>query len=506
MSHLPVTPLSKFGDLLRRYGGVIRAIQWFIILFYLFLLLIPAFMSLPPDKARVLNNLTLFAQFVFWGIWWPFVLLSMVLFSRAWCGIFCPEGALAELASKYGKNKGVPNWLKWNGWPAIAFILTTLYGQMISVYDYAKPALLILGGSTLAAVGIGLFYGRNKRVWCKYLCPVSGVFSLLARLAPLHFKVDEERWKENPEPHLPVPNCAPLVDIRRMHGASSCHTCGRCSGQRDAVRLATRSVNEEIVDYGQEEHNPWLIHLLLFGILGVAIGAFTWTVSPWFIAYKQAIAEWLVVHGVYWPLNQDTPWWLFTHYPENNDAFNWVDGFCVVTYILGHGVVLGSVFSLVMFIASKITQQGKVFYTHFCLALIPLGAAGLFLGLTATTVKLIRQNGFAILWVQDMRLMLLLCSTIWSLILAYRVVKKYPLNLIQQLGSMLCFTFVCAIVFYNWYLMFWGWGHLSLFKLSTLVDLVVYAVTLVIFIVIVKLLFKRLNKPLKNKTIKVTQL
>ncbi|MFD1261094.1 4Fe-4S binding protein [Entomomonas asaccharolytica] len=503
MSSLPVTPLSKLGDAMRRYGGVIRGIQWFIILFYLVLLTIPAFLSLPPDKARALNNISLFAQFVFWGIWWPFVLVSMVLFGRAWCGIFCPEGALAEWASKHGKNKGVPNWLKWNGWPAIAFALTTLYGQMISVYDYAKPALLILGGSTVAAVGIGLLYGRNKRVWCRYLCPVSGVFSLLARLAPVHFKVDEKRWQENPQPHLPVPNCAPLIDIRRMHGASACHACGRCSGQRDAVRLSIRSVNEEVVDYGQEESNPWLIHLLLYGILGLAIGAFTWTVSPWFIYAKQTIAEWLVMHDIFWPLNQNTPWWLFTHYPENNDAFNWVDGFCVVAYIVGHGIGLGAVFSLIMHLASKIANKGKTFYTHICLALIPIGGVGLFLGLTATTVKLVRQNGFAITWVQDMRLLLLVGALVWSLVLAWKVLNRQQVFGFKRLAVLICFSSICAFVLYNWYLMFWGWSDARLIKAST-IQLASHIALFILAFIIVKLIISKLLT--KNPSSKQTSL
>lgn len=64
---------------------------------------------------------------------------------------------------------------------------------MTSIDEYPKPTLLTLGGSALAAVAVGLLYGSNQRVWCRYLCPSSGVFGLLAKVAPLHFAVERER-------------------------------------------------------------------------------------------------------------------------------------------------------------------------------------------------------------------------------------------------------------------------------------------------------------------------
>jgi hypothetical protein len=94
--------LAIVGNWLRDHAGALRLLQWLVVLVYAALLLIPAWLPLPGDSARIVNNLTIFAQFVFWGIWWPFVLLSMVLFGRLWCGVLCPEGALSEWAAKKG--------------------------------------------------------------------------------------------------------------------------------------------------------------------------------------------------------------------------------------------------------------------------------------------------------------------------------------------------------------------------------------------------------------------
>jgi len=447
--------LTRLGHAMRRHGALIRKLQWLVVLVYAALLVIPALLPLPPGSARLLDNLTLFAQFVFWGLWWPFVLLSIVLFGRLWCGVLCPEGSLSEWASQHGLGRGTPRWMRWGGWPTLGFLLTTLYGQLISVYDYAQAALLILGGSTLAAMLVGYLYGRGKRVWCRYLCPVSGVFALLAKLAPLHFHVDEQRWRENQPPHLPPPNCAPLLDIRRMRGASACHACGRCSGQRDAVRLIARSGNEEIVRYGADGDTTWEVRLLLYGVIGLAIGAFQWTVSPWFIALKQALAEWLVRRGIFWPLEADAPWWLLTHYPKLNDAFTWLDGLSICLYLGAGSLLLGGGLHLLLTGAARLAGQGAVFARQVALCLLPTGAAGLFLGLSATTVKLLRYEGLALLWVPNVRGALLSVAILWSLHLGWQVcsalrpAQRLPVLSALVLGNLLIAT--------AWWLQFWGW-------------------------------------------------
>ena len=440
---------------MRRHAVLIRRVQWAVVLFYAALLVIPALLPLPPAEAGMLNNLTLLAQFMFWGLWWPFVLLSVVLFGRLWCGVLCPEGALSEWASQRGLGRGTPRWMRWGGWPTLAFLLTTLYGQLISVYDYAQAALLILGGSTLAAMLVGFLYGRGKRVWCRYLCPVSGVFALLAKLAPLHFYVDEQRWRENAAPRLPPPNCAPLLDIRRMRGASACHACGRCSGQRDAVQLIARSSNEEIVRYGNNTDSIWEVRLLLYGVIGLAMGAFQWTLSPWFISLKQGMAEWLVARDIFWPLEANAPWWLLTHYPQLNDAFTWLDGLAISLYLLAASLLLGGGLQLLIHVSSRLAGQTQAFARQLMLCLIPLGAAGLFLGLSATTVKLLRYEGLAMLWVQPARAALLLAAIGWCLWLSWRVCAA--LSAPRRTALWLIMTLACSLIGYGWWLQFWGW-------------------------------------------------
>ena len=411
----------------------------------------------PPTSSP---TLTVFAQFVFWGIWWPFVLVSMLLVGRVWCGVLCPEGSLTEWTSKHGLNRAIPRWVRWNGWPFVAFVGTTVYGQMVSVYQYPKAVLLVLGGSTAAAIVVGYLYGREKRVWCKYLCPVNGVFGLLSKLAPLHYAVDAQAWRKSLGGSMRIQpiNCAPLVAIRKMEGTSDCHMCGRCSGHRDAIALAPRTPNHEVVVLGEHLATGWQTLLLLVGLLGIALGAFQWTVNPHLGEAKQWLANWLIDRDILWPFAENAPWWLLTNYPAQRDVFSWLDGGLLLAYLGGMGVLMGVGLSLPLVWTTRLLGPWKTqrFY-HLSQALIPMAGFGVFLGLSALTINLLKAEGVPVYWANDVRLGLLLIGNLWSTSLFFGIAKRYTQTLPVALLAVLAASPCLLLIDYAWALTFWLW-------------------------------------------------
>ena len=247
------------------------------------------------------------------------------------------------------------------------------------------------------------------------------------------------------------------LDIRRMQGASDCHACGRCSGQRGAVQLIARSSNQEILHATAQTLSPWDVRLLLFGVIGLAMGAFQWTVSPWFVALKQTLAQWLVEHDQLWALQDNAPWWLLTHYPQLNDSFSWLDGFSIVVYLSLSSMVLGTALMILLRLTARLAQDPAL-YWPLALTLTPLGGAGLFLGLSATTVKLLRYEGLLLEWVQPARACLLLAAMGWSLLLGWKRLDREGLSRGRHCAGNTCLLLAIGLVGFGWWLQFWGWN------------------------------------------------
>ena len=453
--------VAAVGDFLLRHRRAVAWLQWTLVAVYAVLILVPVMLPLPGRADHVWNNVTLFAQFVFWGIWWPFVLISMVLVGRAWCGFMCPEGTLTEAASRHGLKRAIPRWVRWGGWPFVAFALTTIYGQMTSVYQYPAPVLLILGGSTVAAIAAGLMWGEDKRVWCRFLCPVNGVFRVLAKLAPLHFAVDETQWhayRLPPGERFRPVRCTPLVAIRTMKSNSNCHMCANCSGFRGgAVRLALRWPNHDIVNVAGIKAKPWETVLIVFGLLGIAVGAFLWSASPWLVQAKIVSAGFLIAHDMKGLLQVSLPWWMLTDYPERNDVLTLLDGVLLIAFILGFALVNGAIVSASLGLASLASGWSAQRFHHFAQALIPLAGAGVFLGLSSLTVTLLAQDGVRMGWVENARITMLAGAAAWSLWLGWRIAGLHARSLLTRSLSLAALLPACGSTLAAWHLLFWVW-------------------------------------------------
>jgi hypothetical protein len=351
--------LARLGDWMAANRRAILGMQWAIVLFYAFLVVLPAFLPHPHPEARLFSGdfgassfidgdicapdgtplppqdkppysaqwherLVLLAQYLFWGVWWPFVILSIMFMGRVWCGVLCPEGALAEFASRHGRGDH----------PEVAALGRLALPRLRPDHALrpARQRLRIPAGG--AADPRRLDRRRRRRrlaVWQGQArlvpLPLPGLrrLRLLARIAPVHFRIDRAAWdahagrrsrrrlraaarRQAHDQRRPVPRLRPLQRPPRRRRTLGALAQRRGAGWKNAAHQRSPAA-------------------AVFGMLGVAIGAFQWTVSPWFVALRQRAAEWLVEREVFWPLDQRAV--VAAHATTRkaaNDVFTWLDG------------------------------------------------------------------------------------------------------------------------------------------------------------------------------------
>jgi hypothetical protein len=196
----------------------------------------------------------------------------------------------------------------------------------------------------------------------------------------------------------------------------------------------------------------------VFGLLGVAPGAFLWSSSPLYISIKHALAEWLVAHGMVFVLEPNLPWWILTNYPMHNDVLSPLDGAILVAYIVGTAVALGAFILACLALASRVLgpfTMAKVH--HLAQSLIPIAGLGVFLGLSATTLTQLRADGVALGFVQPLRAALLIGASLWSLGLAWSMTGLYARGAPARIAATTAVGGAVAVSVWNWVLMFWFW-------------------------------------------------
>ena len=201
--------------------------------------------------------------------------------------------------------------------------------------------------------------------------------------------------------------------------------------------------------------------------MGIAIGAFLWSASPWYVSAKQWAATWLVEHDIMWPLLDNAPWFILTHYPEVNDSFSWLDGAGILMFVVGATICVGGAAYLSLWIADRIAPAPAVPGAAATRWGRPGLQAGAGLdsvrrhrrvpGLSATTVNLLKHEGVQAGWAAPVRFTLLTLAVLWTLRLFARLLAARPGGVPRKVLAWLVLAAGLAPFCWSWVLFFAIW-------------------------------------------------
>jgi transcriptional regulator with AAA-type ATPase domain/polyferredoxin len=125
------------------------------------------------------------ANLMVWGIWWPALIVSLLLLGRAWCAV-CPLSSSAQVVQRaWGRQLALPDWLKEFGpiFGLVGFVGIVWVEQVTGMADKPLYTACLLVSLAVAAIFIGWLFQRHA--WCRYLCPLGAmgaVFSVASAL------------------------------------------------------------------------------------------------------------------------------------------------------------------------------------------------------------------------------------------------------------------------------------------------------------------------------------
>jgi len=124
-----------------------------------------------------------------WVIWWPAIIFTFILVGRLWC-VMCPFGTLNEWSARLFKpGRMFPKFLR-NLWLAtLFFVLLTWADEQLGIIRSPQMTAWLILLLAIVAVGTGILFQR--RSFCRYLCPITGLQGLYSMVSPVELRMGD---------------------------------------------------------------------------------------------------------------------------------------------------------------------------------------------------------------------------------------------------------------------------------------------------------------------------
>jgi transcriptional regulator with AAA-type ATPase domain/NAD-dependent dihydropyrimidine dehydrogenase PreA subunit len=164
---------------------------WMVMMAFFVPVTIAGFMGSQARDSSVTLNL-------FWAWWWPGYLFLFVFVGRLWCAV-CPFMITAEWIRRFSlwlfprqQLTWNTQWLnRWGAWLLFGgFVAIYLWEKLWDLPHHAYLSSWLLLTITAGAVIFSLIYER--RLWCRYLCPIGGMNGMFAKLAMVELRSTQQ--------------------------------------------------------------------------------------------------------------------------------------------------------------------------------------------------------------------------------------------------------------------------------------------------------------------------
>jgi polyferredoxin/CRP-like cAMP-binding protein len=164
---------------------------WIVMMIVFVPVTIAGFIAPQTRTSNILLNL-------FWAWWWPGYLFLFVFVGRLWCAV-CPFMITGEWIRRLSlwifPRKLLPWPTKWmNRWGAYI-----LFAGFVAIYLWEKlwdlPHTAYLSAWLLIIITAGAVIGNliyERRIWCRYLCPIGGMNGMFAKLSMVELRSTQQ--------------------------------------------------------------------------------------------------------------------------------------------------------------------------------------------------------------------------------------------------------------------------------------------------------------------------
>ncbi|MBI5745752.1 MAG: sigma 54-interacting transcriptional regulator [Nitrospirae bacterium] len=277
-------PIKRFFYTTRLQKGV--QITAIILMFYIIYTLI-----LHNGTGYSLSNIIL------WSFGWFGLFVSAFSIGRIWCTV-CPFSSFGDLLKRIKKKKiPIPNDVgKKSERYLVGLILLVLFAEGITV----MPAVPLFTGLLILFILIGAIVSSilyDKRVWCRYICPLGGLLGIYSLASFVTIKANRKLCLSQCTTHDcylgrdEMEGCPMLLHPYGVENSQNCTLCGSCvrTCRHNSLRLSLHLPTTGVEDIDIFSLPFSFLASALAGILLVENGSMLSRTSPLFTYINNII-------------------------------------------------------------------------------------------------------------------------------------------------------------------------------------------------------------------------